>query len=118
MKEKIRVIVILLVAGLLVTGFIWLNNSQTASAKRAEIAANQLLGSMTYLGQLPWSTDEYDLRAVIVCNEMKLFVTNGKKLGTSALGCGYLIADGINVEAVTTAFGSEGYISFQKNINE
>ncbi len=115
-SENIRVVVLVLIASALVCGFILIDNSYTEKSLRAEAAGNQLLNSMTYLGQLPWDANEYKLRAILVCGENKLFVENGGKFGTSALGCGYLIANGINIETAKGFLDPEGYVSFKKEV--
>ncbi len=77
-------------------------------------ASNTILGSMTYLGDLPWSVSEYKLRAILVCNGLKIFVTDNQDYGTIALGCGYYIAQDVELIPKPDFIKGEGYIRFQK----
>ncbi len=112
-KERLRIVVIIVAIVVMVAGFIWFDNFQTVNGNRAQAAADQLVSSMSFLGQLPWSSSEYRLRAVLICDGAKIFVDGGKKYSTSALGCSYYLAEGIDVKTVTNVFNAEGSISFR-----
>lgn len=79
-------------------------------------ASNTLLGSMTYLGDLPWSVSEYKLRAILVCGGLKIFVTDNQDYGTIALGCGYYIAQDVDLIPKPDLIRGEGYIRFTEKI--
>lgn len=118
MKSKIdykrlgRVILIVIIAIIIVWAFIKYDEFQTKNGIRADYAAQDLINSMEYLGQLPWNVSEYRLRAILICPGAKVFVDNGKDLSTSALNCGYYLAEGVTIEARTNVWNGDGTVRF------
>ena len=119
-KERWRVILIVVAVIVIVAGVILYDSFQTRNATIADNAANTLLNSMVYLGNLPWNVQEFNLRAVMICGDQKIFVKNNQDFGTSALNCGYYIAQGVFVEPGANLWTGEGTIRFAKEaiINE
>ena len=118
LKRIVRVILIVTIAILLVWAFIKYDEFQTKNGIRGDFAAQQLIDSMEYLGQLPWNVSEYHLRAILICPGAKVFVDDGKDLGTSALKCGYLLAEGVTVETRSNVWNGDGTIRFSIIPNE
>ena len=86
------------------------NGISSANAQTNE----KIIGTITYLGELPWNVEEYSLRAIVICDGQKIFVKGGEKFGTSIIGCSYYMASGIEVEYSPNFLTGDGKIYFKK----
>lgn len=118
-KRLVRILLIIALATLLIAAFLWYDQRITKNFVMADRAANTLSSSMYFIGYLPWNAEDDSLRAVLKCDTETIFVRNNKTLQTTAIDCGYYLAQGIILEPVANGWSGEGSIRFIKDgINE
>ena len=108
------IMIVIVVTIALVVGVTQYDSLQKKNGPIADYAANTIMNSMEYLGDLPWDIQVYNLRAVLICGGQKIFVKNNREFGASALNCGYYIAHGVYLEPVSNLLTGEGTIRFAK----
>lgn len=119
LKTVVKIIWIVAIAFILVWAIYKYDEFQTKNFVMADRAANTLSSSMYFIGYLPWNAGENSLRAVLKCDTATIFVRNNKSLQTSALDCGYYLAQGVILEPVANGWSGEGSIRFvEEVINE
>ena len=90
------------------------NGRKTKYEPLANQAASKLIGSMTYLGELPYSAHEYTLRAIIFCDGINHFVDNNEKFGLMVLSCSYMMAHDVELIPKYDFLNNDVLIQFKK----
>lgn len=114
-EKKLLTVIAVIVSGVIISGLIWLGSFQAKNFEQGEEQATHIHSQMQYLGSLHWYADEYRLRALIFCEDHKIFVENSQQYSASELvGCdSYAMAKGVFVKLHSNIFTGEGLLSFE-----
>ncbi len=112
-KDQIKfAVIVLAVIGLLI-GVIWYDSFQAKNLILGLKDGESALSSMTQYQNLPWNSSEYRLRAVIFCGGHKIFIETGTKFSSSDFqGCGYSLAEDIQIEIRADIWKGKGFFAF------
>lgn len=113
-RRGLRIVLLSIMGMAFVSFFLWLDWYSGTNTKVAMADSERLMGTITYLGELPWNVEEYPLRAIIVCDGQKTFVRDNSKFGTAIVGCGYFLSQGVKIEYSANWMTGEGKVYFPK----
>lgn len=113
-KSDFKVIAVILLFIFAVVAIFAYDASKKKYEPLADKAANQLISSMTFMGELPYSAHEYKLKAILFCDGINYFVEDNQQFGLMALNCGYMMAREVELVSNFNVFNNEVTISFRK----
>ncbi len=110
------VIGIALICALIVIGVLF---AQAKANREYGLAnAQRIYESMTLQGNLPWTTDDYKLIAVIDCGDRKIFVESQQTFGSEILNCSYFVAQNVEiVHGVDPIATERGTLTFREYVS-
>ena len=112
-KDQVKVILFVLLGIAVLVGVIWYDGFQSKNLILGLKDGESALASMTKYQGLPWNSSENELRAVIFCGGYKIFVVDGSKFPSSHVrGCGYSLAENIQIEIHSDIWKGTGLFEF------
>jgi len=112
-KEQLRFLGIFIGVIAVMVAVIWYDGFQSKNLILGLKDGESALASMIHYENLYWNNSEYKLRAVVFCHEHKIFVEDGKKyLSSNLQGCGYSLAENIEIEIRADIWKGVAYFRF------
>lgn len=108
-------VLIIAIVGLILLGIFGLIKANGMFQRISQENAESALGTMTWLGELPWQASEYQLQAVVICqgSEEPIFIESNVGFDADSIeNCGYYTAKSVEVRANSNFFSETGKIKF------